>query len=72
MTADELERDRNAEGFLDLKLTVSRNGEGAQAPRPLQPGDQVTLAATGLGTLSNRVVTGVEPTTVPAGRRRIG
>ncbi|MGH2927771.1 MAG: fumarylacetoacetate hydrolase family protein, partial [Solirubrobacteraceae bacterium] len=121
VTADELESRRNAEGVLDLKLTVSRNGEqlgadtlassswtmeelvvmaatgtwvrpgdvigsgtcgsgclaerwareGAQAPRPLEPGDEVTLTGTGLGTLRNRVVAGAAPTAVPAGRRRI-
>jgi 2-keto-4-pentenoate hydratase/2-oxohepta-3-ene-1,7-dioic acid hydratase in catechol pathway len=121
VTADELERHRNAEGFLDLELCVERNGttlgrdtlanaswtmeelvvmasrgtwvrpgdvigsgtcgsgclaerwarEGADAPPPLAAGDVVVLRATGLGTLRNRIVTGVEPIAVPRGRRRI-
>ena len=45
--------------------------EGHKAPPPLTPGDEVVISATGLGRLRNRVVEGVEPKTVSAGRRRI-
>lgn len=37
-------------------------------PPPLRPGDTVTLVAEGIGSVSNRVVAGVEPATVPPAR----
>jgi 2-keto-4-pentenoate hydratase/2-oxohepta-3-ene-1,7-dioic acid hydratase in catechol pathway len=37
---------------------------------PLRPGDVVTLSVEGLGSVSNRVVTGVDPMTVPGARPR--
>lgn len=43
---------------------------GEQAPPPLRPGDVVTLTAEGIGTVSNTVVTGADPITLPTGRRR--
>ncbi|MEE4492888.1 fumarylacetoacetate hydrolase family protein [Streptomyces sp. BE230] len=41
-----------------------------QTPPPLQPGDTVSLTVEGIGTLTNTVVSGVEPLPLPAGRRR--
>ncbi|MFI8535125.1 fumarylacetoacetate hydrolase family protein [Streptomyces aquilus] len=43
---------------------------GRQDPPPLRPGDTVTLAVEGIGTVSNTVVAGVAPVPLPAGRRR--
>jgi 2-keto-4-pentenoate hydratase/2-oxohepta-3-ene-1,7-dioic acid hydratase in catechol pathway len=43
---------------------------GEQHPAPLQPGDTVTLAVEGIGTISNTVVPGIEPLPVPAARKR--
>ncbi|WLQ39978.1 fumarylacetoacetate hydrolase family protein [Streptomyces laculatispora] len=43
---------------------------GKQTPPPLQPGDTVSLTVEGIGTLTNTVVSGVEPLPLPAGRRR--
>ncbi|MDX3837951.1 fumarylacetoacetate hydrolase family protein [Streptomyces europaeiscabiei] len=121
VTTDELEPHRDAEGFLDLALTVQVNGEtigrdrlanmawtfeemaayasrgtwirpgdvlgsgtcgnggclaelwgrnGALEPPPLIPGDHVTMAVEGIGTLSNTVVEGVAPVPLPPARRR--
>jgi 2-keto-4-pentenoate hydratase/2-oxohepta-3-ene-1,7-dioic acid hydratase in catechol pathway len=121
VTADELERYRDADGFLRLALTAEVNGQvvgkdllsnmswtfeemvayasrgtvvrpgdvlgsgtcgnggclaelwgvrGEQDPAPLKPGDTVTLTAEGIGSVSNTVVSGVDPVPVPAGRRR--
>jgi 2-keto-4-pentenoate hydratase/2-oxohepta-3-ene-1,7-dioic acid hydratase in catechol pathway len=41
-------------------------------PRPLAPGDEVTLSVEGIGTLTNRIVAGVEPLPVPKARARQG
>jgi 2-keto-4-pentenoate hydratase/2-oxohepta-3-ene-1,7-dioic acid hydratase in catechol pathway len=38
---------------------------GRQDPPPLRPGDVVTLAVEGIGTLTNRVVPGVDPVPIP-------
>ncbi|MEU5095600.1 fumarylacetoacetate hydrolase family protein [Streptomyces sp. NPDC020996] len=121
VTADELEKYRDADGFLRLALTAEVNGEvvgsdllsnmswtfeemaayasrgahvmpgdvlgsgtcgnggclaelwgrrGERTPPPLKPGDTVTLTVEGIGTVSNTVVTGVEPVPLPTGRRR--
>ncbi|MGW5739199.1 MULTISPECIES: fumarylacetoacetate hydrolase family protein [Streptomyces] len=43
---------------------------GERTPLPLRPGDTVTLTVEGLGTLSNTVVPGADPITLPTGRRR--
>ena len=43
---------------------------GRHEPRPLRPGDTVTLTVEGIGSVSNTVVPGREPVPVPAGRRR--
>ncbi|MCO5995574.1 fumarylacetoacetate hydrolase family protein [Actinoallomurus rhizosphaericola] len=43
---------------------------GERTPPPLRPGDTVTLAAEGIGTISNTVVPGPDPVAVPRGRRR--
>jgi 2-keto-4-pentenoate hydratase/2-oxohepta-3-ene-1,7-dioic acid hydratase in catechol pathway len=43
---------------------------GRQDPRPLKPGDTVTLTVEGVGTVSNTVVPGAEPVAVPRARRR--
>ncbi len=43
---------------------------GVQDPPPLQPGDVVTLTVEGIGSVSNRVVAGVEPVAIPAARPR--
>ncbi|MGW0755515.1 fumarylacetoacetate hydrolase family protein [Streptomyces sp. NPDC002814] len=120
VTADELEPHRDAEGFLDLALTVAVNGDavgrdqlanmawtfeemaayasrgtwirpgdvlgsgtcgngGCLAelwgrnellePPPLAPGDSVTMAVEGIGTISNTVVEGVAPVPLPPARR---
>ncbi|MDT7845321.1 fumarylacetoacetate hydrolase family protein [Streptomyces justiciae] len=121
VTADEVERYRDPDGFLRLALTASVNGEvvgkdllsnmswtfeemtayasrgtwvrpgdvlgsgtcgnggclaelwgvrGRQDPPPLKPGDTVTLAVEGIGTVSNTVVAGAAPVPLPTGRRR--
>ncbi|WP_223777740.1 fumarylacetoacetate hydrolase family protein [Streptomyces sp. 135] len=43
---------------------------GGQTPAPLKPGDTVTLTVEGIGTLTNTVVPGAEPVSLPTGRRR--
>src|SRR5215207_6734209 len=43
---------------------------GAAAPPPLQPGDVVEMTVEGIGTIRNRVVSGVELPPVPAARPR--
>lgn len=45
---------------------------GTQDPTPLQPGDVVTMAVGGLGTISNIVVPGPEPKPVPPARAKPG
>ena len=121
VTADELEKYRDADGFLRLGLTAAVNGEvvgkdllsnmswtfeemvayasrgtvvrpgdvlgsgtcgnggclaelwglrGEQSPRPLRPGDTVTLTVEGIGTVSNTVVAGADPVPIPSARRR--
>ncbi|HEY3184905.1 MAG TPA: fumarylacetoacetate hydrolase family protein [Gaiellaceae bacterium] len=44
---------------------------GRREPPPLSVGDVVTMNVEGIGTISNRVVAGVEPVPVPTARRRI-
>ncbi|MFF5145480.1 fumarylacetoacetate hydrolase family protein [Streptomyces sp. NPDC013157] len=121
VTADELEPHRDADGFLDLALTVAVNGKtvgqdrlanmawtfeemaayasrgtwirpgdvlgsgtcgnggclaelwgrgGVLEPPPLVPGDTVTMTVEGIGTISNTVVEGVVPVSLPPARRR--
>jgi len=120
VTADELEPYRDAEGRLDLRMTVWRNGEqmgsdtlasaawsfeqmlvyasrgawlvpgdvigsgtcgggclgelwgrsNSREPRPLQPGDVVTMEVEGIGRIENRVVAGVDPVDFGEPRRR--
>ncbi|MGY6025374.1 fumarylacetoacetate hydrolase family protein [Streptomyces spinosirectus] len=121
VTADELAKYRDADGFLRLALTAEINGEvvgkdllsnmswtfeemtayasrgtvvrpgdvlgsgtcgnggclaelwgvrGEQSPPPLKPGDTVTLTVEGIGSVSNTVVAGPDPMTVPVARRR--
>ncbi|WOX07486.1 fumarylacetoacetate hydrolase family protein [Streptomyces sp. N50] len=121
VTADELEKYRDEDGFLRLALTAEINGEivgkdllsnmswtfeemvayasrgtvvrpgdvlgsgtcgnggclaelwgvrGEQSPPPLKPGDTVTLTVEGIGSVSNTVVAGPDPTAVPVARRR--
>ena len=47
---------------------------GERVPRPLEPGDEVTMTVEGIGTITNRIVAGREPVpigpAVPPGRRR--
>ena len=43
--------------------------KGLNAHRPLQPGDVVTVTVEQLGTLTTRVVQGVEPIPIPPARR---
>jgi 2-keto-4-pentenoate hydratase/2-oxohepta-3-ene-1,7-dioic acid hydratase in catechol pathway len=43
---------------------------GERTPPPLGPGDTVTLTVEGIGTLTNTVVPGVDPVSLPGGRRR--
>ncbi|QUQ64133.1 fumarylacetoacetate hydrolase family protein [Kutzneria sp. CA-103260] len=43
---------------------------GAEDPPPLRVGDVVTMTVTGLGTISNRVVPGVDPVPLPPARVR--
>jgi 2-keto-4-pentenoate hydratase/2-oxohepta-3-ene-1,7-dioic acid hydratase in catechol pathway len=45
-----------------------RNGQ--ITPPPLAPGDEITLTVEGIGSLTNRVVAGVEPIAVPRARAR--
>jgi len=46
---------------------------GHRQPAPLAAGDVVTMSVEGIGTISNRVVAGAEPTPVPqAVRGRAG
>jgi 2-keto-4-pentenoate hydratase/2-oxohepta-3-ene-1,7-dioic acid hydratase in catechol pathway len=122
VTADELEPHRDDDGFLDLELTASVNGNqvghdrlshmgwtfeemvayasrgtwvrpgdvlgsgtcgnggclaelwgrsGQQVPRPLEPGDVVTLTVEGIGQLSNSIVPGVPPGPIPTARHRL-
>lgn len=44
---------------------------GPDSRPPLRPGDVVALEVTGLGTLTNTVVSGVEPIALPAGHRTL-
>jgi 2-keto-4-pentenoate hydratase/2-oxohepta-3-ene-1,7-dioic acid hydratase in catechol pathway len=46
-----------------------RNGE--RQPPPLAIGDVVTMTVEGIGTISNRVVAGVDPVAVPRARTRV-
>ncbi len=57
-------------GFGCLAELWGRNGK--LEPRPLAPGDEVTLSVEGIGTLTNRIVAGVEPLPVPKARARQG
>ena len=43
---------------------------GQQAHPPLRPGDRVAMTATGLGSISNRIVAGTEPVPIPPARRQ--
>jgi 2-keto-4-pentenoate hydratase/2-oxohepta-3-ene-1,7-dioic acid hydratase in catechol pathway len=43
---------------------------GRLEPRPCRPGDEVTLRAEGIGTLTNTVVAGVAPIPLPRARER--
>jgi 2-keto-4-pentenoate hydratase/2-oxohepta-3-ene-1,7-dioic acid hydratase in catechol pathway len=43
---------------------------GTLQPPPLSPGDEVTMTVEGIGTISNRVVAGVEPVSYGTSRRR--
>jgi 2-keto-4-pentenoate hydratase/2-oxohepta-3-ene-1,7-dioic acid hydratase in catechol pathway len=45
---------------------------GRREPPPLAVGDVVTMNVEGIGTISNRVVAGVEPVPVPKARTRAG
>jgi 2-keto-4-pentenoate hydratase/2-oxohepta-3-ene-1,7-dioic acid hydratase in catechol pathway len=119
VTADELETHRDADGRLDLRMRVWRNGvqmgedtlasaawsfeqmlvyasrgatlvpgdvigsgtcgsgclgelwgrNGALDPPPLAPGDEVTMAVEGIGTISNRIIAGAAPRSYGAPRR---
>ena len=55
-------------GFGCLGELWGRNGR--LEPRPLAPGDEVTLTVEGIGTLTNRIVAGVDPLPVPRARPR--
>jgi 2-keto-4-pentenoate hydratase/2-oxohepta-3-ene-1,7-dioic acid hydratase in catechol pathway len=44
---------------------------GRREPPPLEAGDVVTMRVEGLGTISNRVVAGREPTPIPQARRAV-
>jgi 2-keto-4-pentenoate hydratase/2-oxohepta-3-ene-1,7-dioic acid hydratase in catechol pathway len=120
VTADEIEAHRDADGRLDLRMTVWRNGtemgsdtlanaawsfeqmlvyasrgtmlvpgdvigsgtcgagclgelwgrSGSREPRPLQAGDEITMTVEGIGTISNRIVAGVEPVDYGEPKRR--
>ncbi|GAB2496160.1 fumarylacetoacetate hydrolase family protein [Nocardiopsis aegyptia] len=43
---------------------------GRREPRPLAPGDTVTLTVEGIGTVANTVVSGARPVPLPRARRR--
>jgi 2-keto-4-pentenoate hydratase/2-oxohepta-3-ene-1,7-dioic acid hydratase in catechol pathway len=43
---------------------------GRLDPRPLEPGDEVTLTVEGIGSLTNQITAGVEPVPVPPARPR--
>jgi 2-keto-4-pentenoate hydratase/2-oxohepta-3-ene-1,7-dioic acid hydratase in catechol pathway len=45
---------------------------GRQEPPPLAVGDVVTMTVAGIGTISNRVVAGVDPIPLPKARARTG
>ena len=49
-------------------LWSSGAARAATAVPPLQPGDTVSLAVEGIGTLTNTVVEGVEPIALPTAR----
>ncbi|MEV7003781.1 fumarylacetoacetate hydrolase family protein [Streptomyces sp. NPDC093982] len=121
VTADELAKYRDTDGFLRLALTAEINGKvvgkdllsnmswtfeemaayasrgtvvrpgdvlgsgtcgnggclaelwgvrGEQSPPPLKPGDTVTLTVEGIGSVSNTVVAGPDPMSIPVARRR--
>ncbi len=120
VTADEVEHRRGPDGYLDLEMTVTLNGEligrdtlanaswtfeemiayasrdawvrpgdilgsgtcgwgalaehwgraGRRVPAPLRPGDEVTLAVEGIGTVSNRVLPGRADAYLPRARAR--
>jgi 2-keto-4-pentenoate hydratase/2-oxohepta-3-ene-1,7-dioic acid hydratase in catechol pathway len=122
VTSDEIQDRRDADGFLDLTMTVTRNGEqiggdtltnmawtfeemlayasrgtwvrpgdvlgsgtcgsgclaelwgrhGSLNPRPLAPGDVVTMTVERLGTISNTVVPGSAAVPVPQARKKPG
>ena len=55
-------------GFGCLGELWGRNGR--LEPRPLAPGDEVALSVEGIGTLTNRIVAGVDPLPVPRARPR--
>ena len=61
-------------GHLRLRLPGRAWGRnGRLEPRPLAPGDEVALSVEGIGTLTNRIVAGVDPLPAPGrapGRRR--
>jgi 2-keto-4-pentenoate hydratase/2-oxohepta-3-ene-1,7-dioic acid hydratase in catechol pathway len=57
-------------GFGCLGELWGRNGR--LEPRPLAPGDEVTLSVEAIGTLTNRIVAGVDPLPVPKARARQG
>lgn len=57
-------------GFGCLGELWGRNGR--LEPRPLAPGDEVTLSVEGIGILTNRIVAGVDPLPVPKARARQG
>ncbi|WP_030438374.1 fumarylacetoacetate hydrolase family protein [Actinoplanes subtropicus] len=44
---------------------------GRLEPRPCRAGDEVTLSAEGIGTLTNTVVAGTEPVSLPRARARL-
>ena len=44
---------------------------GRRHPRPLRPGDVVTLTVQGIGSLTSRVVAGVAPVPIPPPRHRL-
>jgi 2-keto-4-pentenoate hydratase/2-oxohepta-3-ene-1,7-dioic acid hydratase in catechol pathway len=122
VTSDEIQDRRDADGFLDLTMTVTRNGEqiggdtltnmawtfeemlayasrgtwvrpgdvlgsgtcgsgclaelwgrhGSLNPRPLAPGDVVTMTVERLGTISNTVVPGTTAVPLTQARKKPG